>query len=139
VRFVNVVDIMRLLPANDHPHGMGGLEFSDLFTVDKPVIFAYHGYPRAIHELVHGHSYTGRFHVRGYREEGTTTTPFDMVVRNGISRYHLCKEALRRAEVRPAGADALALRCDEMLARHALYIRTNLEDMPEVRDWTFTP
>jgi len=138
VRFVNVVDLMRLLPANDHPHGMGGLEFIDLFTEDRHVVFAFHGYARAVHEFIHGHPDADRFHVRGYREEGTTTTPFDMVVRNGISRYHLCKEALRRAEVRPEGADALRLHCDEMLSRHQLYIRTHLEDMPEVRDWTFT-
>src|SRR5262249_46937196 len=96
VRVVNVVDLMRLFPASDHPHGMDELEFDDLFTPDRDVVFAFHGYARALHELFHGHSNPARFHVRGYREEGTTTTPFDMVVLNNVSRYHLCKQAIRR-------------------------------------------
>jgi xylulose-5-phosphate/fructose-6-phosphate phosphoketolase len=138
VRLVNVVDLMRLFPANDHPHGMDALEFNDLFTRGRDVVFAFHGYARALHELVHGHADTDRFHVRGYREEGTTTTPFDMVVLNHVSRYHLCKQAIRRARRRPAGADDLIRYCDEMLAKHRFHVVTEFEDMPEIRDWIWT-
>jgi xylulose-5-phosphate/fructose-6-phosphate phosphoketolase len=137
VRFVNVVDLMTLLPANDHPHGMDQLAFDELFTADRHVVFAFHGYPREVHFLIHGQGDTDRFHVRGYEEEGTTTTPFDMVVCNRVSRYHLCLEALRRARRRVAGAEGLAEHCRTMLARHEIYIREHLEDMPEVRDWTW--
>jgi xylulose-5-phosphate/fructose-6-phosphate phosphoketolase len=138
VRVVNVVDLMRLFPANDHPHGMDALEFNDLFTRDRHVVFAFHGYARALHELIHGQTDTDRFHVHGYREEGTTTTPFDMVVLNNLSRYDLCKDALRRARRTVAGVDALTARCDEMLAKHRVYVEENFEDMPEVRDWVWT-
>lgn len=138
VRFVNVVDLMKLFPANDHPHGLDGLAFADLFTADRHVIFAFHGYARAVHELIHGQPDTDRFHVRGYREEGTTTTPFDMVVLNRVSRYHLCKEALRRSRSRPPGSDALEEHCDAKLAEHELHIREHLEDMPEIRNWAWT-
>jgi len=138
VRLVNVVDLMRLFPANDHPHGMDALEFNDLFTRDVDVVFAFHGYARALHELIHGHAAPERFHVRGYREEGTTTTPFDMVVLNRVSRYHLCREALRRARRRPDGADALLKHCEEMLAKHEVYVHEHFEDLPEVRDWVWT-
>jgi len=133
---VNVVDLMTLLPANDHPHGMDQLAFDDLFTPDRHVIFAFHGYPRAIHFLVHGQGDTDRFHVRGYEEEGTTTTPFDMVVRNRVSRYQLCLQAMRRSRRGVAGFDELADHCQMMLARHEIHIHESLEDMPEVRDWT---
>jgi len=137
VRFVNVVDLMKLLPANDHPHGLDGLAFADVFTEDRHVLFAFHGYARAVHELLHGQPGSQRFHVRGYAEEGTTTTPFDMVVRNRVSRYHLCIQALRRAHRRPPGSDVLVAHCEEMLARHRLYILEHLEDLPEIRDWTW--
>lgn len=135
VRFVNVVDLMKLFPANDHPHGLDVLAFAQIFTRDIHVVFAFHGYARAIHQLIHGHVDTDRFHVRGYREEGTTTTPFDMVVTNGMSRFQLCKEVLQRARRRPAGADELVEHCDQMLADHHLYIREHFEDLPEIRDW----
>lgn len=138
VRVVNVVDLMTLLPANDHPHGMDLLQFNDLFTPDQHVIFAFHGYARGVHELIHGQGDTDRFHVRGYREEGTTTTPFDMVVLNHVSRYQLVQQALRRSRRRPAGSDELLEHCRVMLARHAIYVTEHLEDMPEVRDWTWT-
>jgi xylulose-5-phosphate/fructose-6-phosphate phosphoketolase len=137
LRVVNVVDLMTLFPANDHPHGMDQLAFEDLFTRDRHVVFAFHGYARAIHQLIHGQGDADRFHVRGYSEEGTTTTPFDMVVRNRMSRYHLCLEALRRAVTRPPGADALEAHCHEMLATHGVYVARHLEDLPEVRDWTW--
>jgi xylulose-5-phosphate/fructose-6-phosphate phosphoketolase len=138
IRVVNIVDLMRMFPAAAHPHGMDALEFDEMFTPDRDVVFAFHGYARAVHELIHGHSDTDRFHVRGYLEEGTTTTPFDMVVVNRMSRYHLCVEALRRARRRPAGADELVHHCDEVLARHRLHVEQHFEDLPEVRDWTWT-
>ncbi len=137
VRVVNVVDLMAMLPENDHPHGYPDSVFDDLFTPDKHVVFAFHGYPRAIHQLVHGRSNPGRFHVRGFAEQGTTTTPFDMVVLNRTSRYHLAREAVRRTVRRPAGWKDLTNFCDAQLAKHSLYIREHLEDLPEVRDWTW--
>jgi len=138
VRVVNVVDLMRLMPALDHPHGMDELEFDDVFTRDRDVVFAFHGYARALHELLHGHHRPERFHVRGYLEEGTTTTPFDMVVLNRMSRYDLCKQAIRRARRQPPGSDALVRHCDEMLARHRVHVDQNFEDLPEVRDWVWS-
>jgi xylulose-5-phosphate/fructose-6-phosphate phosphoketolase len=138
VRVVNVVDLMTLLPANDHPHGMDLLQFNDLYTPDRHVVFAFHGYARGVHELIHGQGDTDRFHVRGYREEGTTTTPFDMVVLNRVSRYHLAREALRRSRHQPDGTEELTEHCREMLARHELYVTEHLEDMPEIRDWSWS-
>jgi xylulose-5-phosphate/fructose-6-phosphate phosphoketolase len=138
-RFVNVVDLMKLMPANDHPHGMSHGEFVEQFTPDTHVVFAFHGYPGAVHGLIHGQADADRFHVRGYREQGTTTTPFDMVVLNQTSRYHLVAEALRRSRRIPDGATDLARHCDEMLQRHHAYVREHLEDMPEVVDWTWNP
>ena len=101
------------------------------------MIFAFHGYPRAVHQLVHGRSNPGRFHVRGFSEQGTTTTPFDMVVLNKLSRYHLAIEALRRSLKRPPRWHELTAHCNAMLAKHEPYIREHLEDLPEVRDWTW--
>ena len=103
------------------------------------MVFAFHGYQRAIHELIHGRPNPDRFHVRGFNEEGTTTTPFDMVVRNGMSRYHLCIEALRRAPRARRWAPSLIAECELMLARHRTHSLTHLEDMPEVRDWVWSP
>jgi xylulose-5-phosphate/fructose-6-phosphate phosphoketolase len=139
VRVVNVVDLFSVASPGEHPHGMAEEKFERLFTKDRHVVFAFHGYSNVIHALLHGRSDAGRFHVRGYREEGTTTTPFDMVVLNGMSRFHLCMEALRRARRRPVEADALLQECEAMLARHTAYIRQHFEDLPEIRDWTFTP
>jgi xylulose-5-phosphate/fructose-6-phosphate phosphoketolase len=138
IRVVNVVDLMTLFPPEAHPHGMDEPAFVDLFTHDAHVVFAFHGYQRAIHQLIHGRPHPDRFHVRGYNEEGTTTTPFDMVVLNGMSRYHLCIEALRRGGGHLAETPALIEACHAALARHQVYVRAHLEDMPEVRDWTWT-
>jgi xylulose-5-phosphate/fructose-6-phosphate phosphoketolase len=142
VRVVNVVNLMTLFTPDVHPHGMDENTFVRLFTREKDVVFAFHGYQRAIHEIVHGRPHAERFHVRGFNEEGTTTTPFDMVVRNGISRYHLCIEALRRANpARPEHrwpTDALIDECKAMLARHEAYVREHLEDMPEIAGWKWT-
>jgi len=136
-RFVNVVDLMRLNPSPNHPHGLTPGEFTELFTEDTDVVFAFHGYPSAVHGLVHGQSHAERFHVRGFNEHGTTTTPFDMVVLNSMSRYHLAQEAMRRARRIPAGATELAEHCHDQLERHHAYVREHFEDMPEIRDWTW--
>src|SRR5262249_22995115 len=129
VRVVNVVDLMTLSSPDEHPHGMSRESFADLFTEDTDVVFAFHGYAGAVHQLLHRRPNPSRFHVRGYREEGTTTTPFDMVVLNGISRYHLCMEALRRARRRPAHADSIIAECEAALRRHRAYILEHLEDL----------
>jgi xylulose-5-phosphate/fructose-6-phosphate phosphoketolase len=139
VRVVNVVDLFSVASPAEHPHGMADEKFDGLFTAAGHVVFAFHGYPNVIHALLHGRRDAGRFHVRGYQEEGTTTTPFDMVVLNGMSRYHLVMEALKRARNRPPEADALMQECEAMLAKHRVYVREQFEDMPEVRDWKFTP
>ena len=137
VRVVNVVDLMSLRRPKDHPHGMSELYFRELFTDAEDVIFAFHGYPGAIHQLVHGRPDADRFRVRGFIEEGTTTTPFDMVVRNRASRYHLVIDALNNARSTPAGAEELKSWCEAQLARHEVYIVEHLQDMPEIRDWKF--
>jgi xylulose-5-phosphate/fructose-6-phosphate phosphoketolase len=134
-RVVNVVDLMTLPRQKDHPHGMTETFFKELFTDHVDVVFAFHGYPGAIHQLVHGRPDADRFRVRGFIEEGTTTTPFDMVVRNRASRYHLVMDALNNARRLPPGASDLMAYCESQLARHEEYVVEHLEDMPEVRDW----
>ncbi len=136
-RVVNVVDLMALYSPGEHPHGMTDDRFADLFTRDADVVFAFHGYAGAVHQLLHGRPNPTRFHVRGYREEGTTTTPFDMVVLNETSRFHLAAEALKRARRPPADADLLIDECAAILKRHRAYVREHLEDLPEIRDWTW--
>src|SRR6266508_3097721 len=138
VRFVNVVDLMALFPADVHPHGLPEDDFLELFTADTDVVMAFHGYARAVHQLLHGRTNAARFHVHGFNEEGTTTTPFDMVVKNDMSRYHLVLDALRRSRRGAVGAPTLARHCEEMLAKHRAYVVEHLEDMPEIRDWTWT-
>jgi len=138
VRVVNVVDLMTLFPPDVHPHGMAEAAFDETFTREVDVVFAFHGYQRAIHAIIHGRPDTSRFHVRGFNEEGTTTTPFDMVVRNGMSRYHLCIEALRRGGGALARRAELMDECRAALERHQVYTREHFEDMPEVRDWVWS-
>jgi xylulose-5-phosphate/fructose-6-phosphate phosphoketolase len=137
VRVVNVVDLMRLFPAAYHPHGMTEAEFVELFTADRPVVFAFHGYRRAIHEIVHGHPDVDRIHVRGFNEQGTTTTPFQMVVLNSMSRFHLAAEAIRRVPRLSARAPALIAECDARIAESTAYALEHLEDQPEIRDWVW--
>ncbi|HVV20139.1 MAG TPA: phosphoketolase family protein [Pseudonocardiaceae bacterium] len=137
VRVVNVVDLMRLQPASEHPHGMTDAAFDALFTTDKPVIFAYHGYPWLIHRLTYRRTNHANLHVRGYKEEGTTTTPFDMLVRNDMDRFQLVVDVIDR--VPGLGARAARVRqamLDER-ARHRSWICEYGEDMPEIRDWTW--
>ena len=137
VRFVNVVDLMRLQDGSEHPHGLSNREFDMIFTADKPVIFAYHGYPWLIHRLVYRRSNDARIHVRGYKEEGTTTTPFDMVMLNDLDRFHLVIDTIDR--VPSLGSRYAGLR-QEMVDRriHAReYTREHGDDLPEVRDWVW--
>ncbi|WP_423184526.1 phosphoketolase family protein [Arthrobacter sp. NyZ413] len=139
VRVVNVMDAMVLPPRDTHPHGLSDEKFEELFTADGEVIMAWHGYARALHQLLHGRPRPERFHVRGYNEQGSTTTPFDMVVLNNMSRYHLVLEVLHRVRRQIAGADGLAGFCRRQLEAHSQYIREHFEDLPEIRDWAWTP
>lgn len=135
VRVVNVVDLLALTPPPVHPHALAAETFAELFTGDVDVVMAFHGYARAFHQIIHGRPNADRFHVRGYIEHGTTTTPFDMVVLNEMSRYHLVQEALRRARRVPLGAPELEEHCNDMLRRHHDYVREHFEDMPEIAQW----
>ncbi|MGH3456570.1 MAG: phosphoketolase, partial [Nocardioidaceae bacterium] len=137
VRVVNVVDLMRLQDEREHPHGMSDREFDALFTTDRPVVFAYHGYPWLIHRLTYRRANHRNFHVRGYIEEGTTTTPFDMVVMNNLDRFHLVIDVIDR--VSGLGQRAAQLRQDMVDARtrHWAHVREYGEDLPEVRDWVW--
>jgi len=139
VRMVNVVDLFTMISRDDHPHGLDAKTFADIFTADKPVIFAFHGYPRVIHELLHHRPDPQRFHVHGYLEEGRTTTPFDMRVLNQISRYHLAINALRRVDRVKAKAGGIIDKFEERLAAHRAYIREHDQDMPEILNWKWTP
>jgi xylulose-5-phosphate/fructose-6-phosphate phosphoketolase len=136
VRVVNVVDLMALAPGEVHPHGLNAALFRDHFTDTAHVIFAFHGYVRIIHDLIHGRPEPERFHVRGFMEEGTTTTPFDMTVVNNISRYHLAMEALRRSRKSEQGKELITY-FENKLREHHQYIREFLDDMPEIKDWTW--
>jgi xylulose-5-phosphate/fructose-6-phosphate phosphoketolase len=138
VRVVNVVDLMRLCPADRHPHGMIDADFVDIFTAAAPVIFAFHGYPGVIHELLHGREAHDRFHVRGYLEEGTTTTPFDMVVLNKMSRLHLCLDVLRYVPGMLVKQGGLVAHCTELLEEHDRYIREYFDDLPEIKGWVWS-
>ena len=135
---VNVVDVMRLFSPREHPHGMVEVEFVALFTRDTHVVFSFHGYAGAVHQLLHARPNAARFHERGYKEEGTTTTPFDMVVLNETSRFHIAMDAIRRARRPLANAAALTEQCLQHLAAHRAYVATHFEDLPEIRDWTWT-
>jgi len=135
MRVVNVVDLMKLQPTSEHPHGLGDAEFDRLFTTDKPVIFAYHGYPWLIHRLTYRRTNHGNIHVRGYKEEGTTTTPFDMTVLNDMDRFHLAADVIARVPGLSARAAATVAMLKEKRADHSRYIRENGLDMPEIREW----
>jgi len=137
VRFVNVVDLMRLQPESKHPHGMSDREFDTLFTADRPVIFAFHGYPGVIHRLTYGRTNHANLHVRGFKEEGTTTTPFDMVMMNDLDRFRLVIDVIDRVPGLAARKAALRQRMvDAKLAARA-YTREHGEDVPEISDWTW--
>ena len=135
LRVVNVVDLMALQPPTQHPHGLADAEFDLIFTKDKPVVFAFHGYPWLIHRLTYKRSNHDNFHVRGYKEEGTTTTPFDMAVLNGLDRFHLAGDVIERVtRLRDVGAHLRQFLRDKVV-EHRQYVTTHGEDLPEVRDW----
>jgi len=135
IRMINVVDLMRLQPASEHPHGLADAEFDTLFTKNKPIIFAYHGYPWLIHRLTYRRKNHDNLHVRGYKEEGTITTPFDMTVLNDMDRYHLVMDTIDRLPQIGAKAAYIKQACRDKLIEHKQYIRKFGEDMPEVRNW----
>ena len=135
IRFVNVVDLMTLQPSSEHPHGLADEDFDELFTVDRPVIFAFHGYPTLIHRLTYRRRNHNNFHVRGYKEEGTTTTPFDMVVLNNLDRFQLALDAIRRIPRLKNISDKATERFYAMMQKHKLYVSEYGEDLPEVRNW----
>ncbi len=137
VRVINVVDLMKLQPTSEHPHGLPDPEFDALFTTNRPIIFAYHGYPWLIHRLTyrrHGHD---NLHVRGYKEEGTTTTPFDMVMLNDLDRFHLVMDVIDRVPGLSQQAGRLRQSMEDERLRHRLYTREHGEDAPDVRDWVW--
>ena len=139
IRVVNVVDLMTLQPREDHPHGLSEHDFDALFTTEKPVIFAHHGYPTLIHRLTYRRRNHDNFHVRGYKEEGTTTTPFDMVVLNELDRFHLMADVIDRLpQLGYTAAYAKQFTRDKLI-EHKAYIRQYGEDMPEVREWRWSP
>jgi xylulose-5-phosphate/fructose-6-phosphate phosphoketolase len=137
VRVVNVVDLMRLQHESEHPHGLPDRDYDALFTTDRPVIFAHHGYPWLIHRRTYCRTGHDHMHVRGYKEEGTTTTPFDMLVLNDIDRYHLVMDVIDRVPGLGSRAAAVRQHMVDTRHRHRLWTREHGEDLPEVRDWTW--
>ena len=137
VRVINVVDLMRLQPSTEHPHGLSDGAFDTLFTGDRPIVFAFHGYPWLIHRLTYRRTNHRNLHVRGYKEEGTTTTPFDMTVRNDLDRFHLVADVADRVPALASRAPQIKQAMQEKHAAHKAYICLHGEDMPEVRDWVW--
>jgi xylulose-5-phosphate/fructose-6-phosphate phosphoketolase len=135
VRVVNVVDLMRLQPSTEHPNGLSDRDFDALFTTDKPIIFAFHGYPWLIHRLTYRRTNHKNLHVRGYKEEGTTTTPFDMVVMNDLDRFHLVADVIDRIPLKGSRADYAKQAIRDKRIEHKRYISEHGEDMPEIRRW----
>ena len=137
IRVINIVDLMTLQPETEHPHGLSDREFDMLFTTDKPVIFAFHGYPWLIHRLAYRRTNHKNLHVRGYKENGTTTTPFDMVVLNDLDRFHLAGDVIDRVlKLGPRAAYVKQLLRDK-LYDHRAYINKHGDDMPDIRDWAW--
>ena len=137
VRVVNVVDLMRLQPASEHPHGLTDKSLDSLFTTDKPVVFAYHGYPWLIHRLTYRRNGHDHLHVRGYKEEGTTTTPFDMVMLNDLDRFHLVMDVIDRVPGLSSRAAHLRQQMVDTRIRARAWTREYGEDHPDVSDWVW--
>ena len=137
VRVINVVDLMKLQPASEHPHGLPDRDFDALFTTDKPIIFAFHGYPWLIHRLTYRRTGHDNLHVRGYKEEGTTTTPFDMCVMNDLDRFHLVSDVIDRVPELGSRAAYAKQAIRDKLMDHKHYICQHGDDMPEIAGWTW--
>jgi xylulose-5-phosphate/fructose-6-phosphate phosphoketolase len=137
IRVVNVVDLMRLQPESEHPHGLPDAQFDALFTTDRPVIFAYHGYPWLLHRLTYRRTNHRNLHVRGYKEEGTTTTPFDMVMMNDLDRYHLVMDVIDRVPSLQGRAAHLRQEMVDARARARAHTREHGEDAPEISGWSW--
>ncbi len=135
IRFINVVDLMRLQPRAEHPHGLEDKEFEELFTPDKPVIFAFHGYPMLIHRFTYRRAHQKNIHVRGYVEEGSITTAFDMTVLNKLDRFHLVQDVIDRLPTQGGKEVHLRQLMEDKLIEHRHYINAHGEDLPEIRDW----
>ena len=138
IRVVNVVDLMKLQPQAEHPHGLSDADFDALFTRDKPIIFAFHAYPWLIHRLTYRRTNHANLHVRGYKEEGTITTPFNMTVLNEIDRFHLVMDAIDRLPQTGERGLYVKEQLQDKLIAHKQYIEQNGEDMPEIRDWKWS-
>ena len=134
---MNVVDLMRLQPASEHPHGLSDVEFDSLFTADKPIVFAYHGYPWLIHRLTYRRTNHENLHVRGYKEEGTVTTPFDMVMRNDLDRFHLVIDVIDRVPGLGTRAAQLRQRMVDERVRCRAYAKEHGEDPEAISGWTW--
>ena len=135
VRVINVVDLMRLQSESEHPHGLSDSDFDALFTIDQPIIFAFHGYPWLIHRLTYRRTNHKSLHVRGYKEEGTTTTPFDMTVLNDMDRFHLVCDVAERVPKLASRAAHIRQAMQNKRIEHTAYIRRHGDDMPEVKEW----
>ena len=138
IRVVNVVDLMKLEPQTEHPHGLSDMDFDELFTKDKPVIFAFHAYPWLIHRLTYRRTNHDNIHVRGYKEEGTITTPFDMTVLNDLDRFHLVMDVIDRVPRTGEKGIYLKQQLKDKLIEHKQYIDKNGEDLPEIRNWKWS-
>jgi len=138
VRVINVVDLMKLQSASEHPHGLSEADYDGLFTRDTPIIFAFHGYPSLVHRLTYRRA-NRRLHVHGYKEEGTITTAFDMRVQNGIDRFHLVQNVVDRLPQTGSPGAYLKQWAADKLIEHGHYIRAHGQDLPEIRDWAWTP
>jgi xylulose-5-phosphate/fructose-6-phosphate phosphoketolase len=139
IRVINVVDLMRLQPKSEHPHGLSDTDFDTLFTRDKPVIFAFHAYPWLIHRLTYRRTVHHNIHVRGYKEEGTITTPFDMTVLNELDRFHLVMDAVDRLPQTGVKGVYLKQQLQDKLVEHKHYIAKFGQDLPEIRNWKWQP
>jgi xylulose-5-phosphate/fructose-6-phosphate phosphoketolase len=136
IRVINVVDLMRLQPDTEHPHGLSDIDYNALFTSDKPIIFAFHGYPWLIHRIIYRRT-NQRVHVRGYKEEGTITTAFDMTVKNQLDRFHLVMDVIERAHLSDDAAQTLYEDMQKKLIQHNNYIVEHGQDLAEVREWVW--
>jgi len=137
IRVINVVDLMTLQPSSEHPHGLSDSDFDSMFGVDQPIIFAYHGYPWLIHRLTYRRNGHDNLHVRGYKEEGTTTTPFDMTVMNDLDRYHLAYDVVDRVVKFQGVGDNFKQFLRNKLVEHKQYVHEFGDDMPEVKNWSW--